>query len=117
MNLAFWKSNRPRPVLQVVHRNSMKLRLHEWRNDPKLVSEASKVLVLEVVQWMLDVLRNESPSNAVLPLNVAPESRAAQQCRSEGYLQALANLEAMGTMSQSPEAVEATFEPEETPSQ
>lgn len=115
MSLRFWEKKVPPAIrtVEVVRRSSLKLRLAEWQADPKLVSQAGKLLSDETFRCMLDVAHNENPSNFVLPFGTTPQDRAAQQCRSEGYTMALANLEAMGQSRNIPETVEPTFEPEE----
>lgn len=116
MNLRFWKKTvSASPRVEVIRRDSLKLRLAEWRGDPKLVTEAGKVLSLEVLRSMLDVVRNENPINYVLPFGTSSNDRAAMQCRAEGYSMAIANLEAMGQSESTPEPLTADFAPEELP--
>ena len=113
MNMRFWKSEpKPRQV-QIVRRDSLKLRLAEWRADLRLVSGARQLMESEDFRCMIDVLRNENPANYVMPLGTSAQDRASNQCRAEGYTMALSNLEALSRPNSLVESVEATFEPEE----
>lgn len=74
---------------------------------------AMKVWANPDFRMMVSCLKNESPANFVLPDDAAPTRSVALQRRTEGYLMFLANLEALARFEQKPEALEATFEPEE----
>ena len=64
---------------------------------------------------MFSVLKNENPCFTVLNNHAPATSSIAVQRRTEGYVMALANLEAMAVYDQKPEPIEATFQPEEDP--
>lgn len=103
---------KPSQKLQVIQRLSSRVRLHEWRSSPDLVTSARKVLNDGTLQTMMDVLKNEHPFNTTL-YNVSIEERAVVQARTEGYAMALANLEAMGVFQKPTEPIEATYEQNE----
>ena len=117
MKLKFWnKKSRPAKRtrrVEVIRRESLRLRLGEWRSDPKLVAEARKVFSQESFLIMLDVLRNENPTSSVLPIGMSSNDRSVVQARGEGYNMAIANLEAMANGEVPQETIEADFLPEE----
>lgn len=117
MKLKFWnKKSRPAKRtrrVEVIRRESLRLRLGEWRSDPKLVAEARKVFSQESFLIMLDVLRNENPTSSVLPIGMSSNDRSVVQARGEGYNMAIANLEAMANGEEPHEEIEAEFLPEE----
>jgi hypothetical protein len=115
MNLRFLRKWFPSPTqtIEVLRRNSTKLRLSEWRSDPNLVNEAGRLMATETFKCMMDVVITESPPSFSLPFGTPMEDRAAAQCRGEGYMMALANFEAMGKGQRPHEPLMPTFEPEE----
>jgi len=98
--------------VMVTHRDPLKLRLHEWRADRALVSKGLQLINSPDFRLVLDVLRNEHPSNLMLPDGCSLDIRAVFQARGEGYTLALANLEALAKFEPVHEPLEATFEPE-----
>lgn len=110
MKLNFWK---PKRRVEVVKRDPLKLRLHDWQSDEKLVQGAAQVLSGDYMRMMMDVLRNEHPAFIVLNPDVRLDARAAFQMRCEGYTMALANLEALGLFKRPAEVLESSFEPEQ----
>lgn len=109
----FFRFLKPTKQIQVIRREEAKLSLQEWRDDIDLVKLAARVWQNPDFRLMVSCLRNESPSNSVLPDDAPPHRSIALQRRAEGYLMALANLEAMAIMERKTEPLEPTFEPEE----
>jgi hypothetical protein len=107
------KHNPVKPGIQLVQRDPTKLRLHEFRGDDRLVSEAGKIASIPFFQTMLDVLRNEHPCRNVAPPTMTMEARAAMQCQAEGYSMCLANLEAMAIAQQVSIDTESEFQQED----
>ncbi len=102
--------NRPKPVrIKVIHSTSM--RLEQWCSSKELVGYAQKLFATPQFQTLLGVLRNETPSNMGLS-GGTHDDHIAHAYRGEGYNLALNNLEALATMIEQPQHIEATFEPE-----
>lgn len=101
--------------VNIIQRESSKIRLHEFRSDKGLVGVAQKVHADPNFRLMLDVLKNESPAHWGLPRLSGTEQRAGVQALVEGYQLALANLEAMAVFRKTVELDEPTFEPAELP--
>lgn len=111
MNFLFWK--RPQALkIQVVHRESTKLMLHEFRADTTLIKGAHAVLTSDFTKLMLQVLQNEHPVGIVFNPSASLEARALHQAKCEGYGMAIANLLAMGVEQKLPQSLEPTFEEE-----
>lgn len=112
MNL--WPFKKRRPVqIQVIPRELVKLRLHEWQSDPGMCGAAGKVLTDPTALIMLQVLHNSSPAFWFLKEDCGLDSRALHQARIEGYNLAIANLEAMKEHRPSPVPLTETFGIEE----
>lgn len=104
---------RRRKQFQIIQRDETKISLQEWRSDMELAKLARKVWANPDFRLMVACLRNESPANLVLPDDALPHRSVALQRRQEGYLMAIANLEAMAEHSQPVEQLESTYgEPE-----
>lgn len=103
---------KPKIKLRIIERSSSTLRLHEWRSDKDLVMMAQKVFLDPNFRMMLDVCRNENPSSFVLDINAPEHVRASYQSKTEGYMMALTNLEAMSRFNLPEKQLEPTFEPE-----
>lgn len=99
--------------VNIIQRESSKIRLHEFRSDKGLVGVAQKVHADPNFRLLLDVLRNEHPSHWGLPRMATMEQRAGVQGIVEGYNLALSNLEAMAVFRKTVELDEPTFEPAE----
>jgi hypothetical protein len=99
-------------IVEVIRRDPLRLRLHEFRSNKNLVSSAQKMMAMPEFRLMLDVLMNEHPLNFVLAASTT-EERAAQQARGEGYTIAIRNLEAMADLQQIVSLGEPEFLPEE----
>jgi hypothetical protein len=116
-----WPFRKQAPVpkvetqIKVIHRKATELRLHEWRQDSRLVGAARALLTGDHMKIMLDVLRNEHPGNTVFTSTVDLQTRAAHQAKCEGYTICLANLEAMADFKEPEQTVEPTFQPEQNP--
>lgn len=109
-----WPFNKQQETrVQVLQRDICKLRLSEWRGDKGLVASAGSVLVDPRLRMMLDVLMNECPAAYSLAVGTPLESRALYQAKTEGYMMAISNLEAMGKLSAVQDTIEPTFEVEE----
>lgn len=99
--------------VRIIKRDPCRLRMHEWRSDEALANLAHKVLWSPEFRQMLDVVERECPSNMFL-VGASTQARAEAQCRIEGYLMALTNLEKLGIFEKPTEPIESTFEvPEE----
>jgi len=109
----FWKSKPKSLKIELVRRDTSKLRLHEFQADEALTSKAAIALSDQWVSLMLQVARNESPANYCLNMSATTEERAAYQSKIEGYNMALANLEAMVVSRKIQVLQEPTFEAEE----
>ena len=83
-----------------------------WRQNASLVTSARAVLSSAQFPQMLEVLRRASPAFDVLPLDAIPHARIALQCRSEGWNEALKQLQSLGDPWGEPEIVPETFQPE-----
>jgi hypothetical protein len=104
---------RKKPVqLQIVRQHESKLRLAEWRNDPRLCSMAAKILADPNLQLMLSVMKNEHPARTALPYGVSLDDRAVLQARCEGYEMFLSTLESLAVNIAAVPMPEAAFEPE-----
>lgn len=87
------------------------MNLQQWRLDPTSTEAAQKQLNTKAFQRMLEVAKNELPTNRVLPaVGTEPHSFVYAYGVEVGYRQCLATLELMGVPLQTPEPVEATFE-------
>lgn len=100
-------------TVKVIHRQATKLRLSEWRADPNLCNQASKLIDLPAVQLMISVLHNEHPAFVVIDAGTSLQDRAVYQARCEGYTLALANLEALARHQKMHNSPESEFAPEE----
>ena len=99
----------------VLRKDITRLRIHEWRADTRLVTEARRVNGDATFRMMMDVVANESPANIALALGTSTEDRAAQQARTEGFNMALDYLRLLATYEEPKQPFpEATFEPTET---
>jgi hypothetical protein len=98
--------------IRVLLRDEFKLRLGEWQMDERLCAMAAKKLAEPDMRLILAVLRNERPSNHVLPLGASMDDRVVFQARAEGYEMALANLEAMTRNTLAVPMPDAVFESE-----
>lgn len=87
----------PAPVsVRVITRDVTRLRMAEWRADPKLCAALASALNSDHMKLAVQVLHNENVAGYVLnPVGTAMEDRAMQQARIEGYTMALRNLEAL----------------------
>lgn len=92
-----------------------KLTLAEWQKNELLVTGMMKISTEPVWRAMMQVMRNECPSELKLPqVGTLITDRAALQAQTEGYMMALNNLEAMGSVQIPNEGpIEATFAPPE----
>lgn len=109
-----WPWRGERVKVRLVHREVGRMTVQEWRRDGHWVGQAQAVLRDGRLRLMLDAVANSGPGLDVLPLGTGAQDRIVQQARQEGYVMALANLEALGRMVQEEEPVQATFqEPEQ----
>lgn len=99
--------------IEVMRRDLNRLTVEEWRSDPGWVATGASVLHDSKLRMMLDVVANSAPGNEVLPLGTSTQDRLVAQARQEGYVMALANLEALGVEKPIQRAVEALFDPPE----
>jgi hypothetical protein len=100
-------------TVKVIGVDRQKLRLHQFRSDPKLAGAAQAVLTGDFMRVMLDVLENEAPAKVSFSPQATIEQRALHQARIEGYYLCLANLGALAVATDLPENPEPKFEPEE----
>ena len=113
MNLFNLFRRQPRKLI-LIRRFSSRVRLHEYRAEQTLVTAARKFLTDPEFSVIVDVLRNENPSNWIQMNNVPIEQRAIIQAQIEGYTMCISNLESMGVFVTPKVELEATFEaPEE----
>jgi len=85
--------------------------LTTFRAEADLIKQAAKLKNNKTYQMMIEVAKNELPTNRTLPAMGAKDTDFAYAYGVEvGYRQALAVLELMGTPpTQSAEEVEASF--------
>lgn len=94
------------------------LTLEIWRDTPELVTAMANIQAMPIWNALIEMLKNESPSEIKLPqLGTSTEDRAALQCHIEGYHMAINNLLAVGTPVVQEIEPAATFEPEEQPTE
>lgn len=98
--------------VKVIRRDVCKLTLAEFRSDPAMTSAAAATLRSDYAVLMVQVLKNEHPSNYI-QLNADIPTRAMMQARAEGYTLAIANLEAMAVHQKPSPGLTATFEAED----
>lgn len=104
-----WNPFKRQRRYEIVQRDRCLMRLDEWQASPGLVKLAQVHLNHPEMRLMLDVLRNEHCCQRVYSDDVSPNIRVVAQARSEGYTQALANLEALGKFVSKAELGEETF--------
>ncbi len=95
--------------IKLVERVATGLRADEFRADKNLVHLAATLLANPNMHLMLAVMRNEHPSNEVLPVTAGANERFAQQARGEGWTMALATLESLGVQADLPARLISTF--------
>lgn len=87
------------------------MNLAQWRQDPNATESAQKLLNNKTFQKMMEVAKNELPTNRVLPaVGTEQHSFVYAYGVEVGYRQCLATLETMASPILTPENVEATFE-------
>ena len=87
------------------------MNLQQWRQDPNATESAQKLLNNKTFQKMMEVAKNELPTNRVLPaVGTEHHSFVYAYGVEVGYRQCLATLETMASPILTPESVEATFE-------
>lgn len=87
------------------------MRLSEFRKDQTLVNQAARILGMEMVKRMLDVLKEDAPHNYETMAPGIPETdRVLYLGKIYGYNMCLANLQALGLLAEEFQMPEARFE-------
>lgn len=104
----------PKPKLIVISktRSASSLTLEEWRKSPLLVKEAQRLQKDAAFSAMLDVLRNGSPANHLMPNGQTEVDALRQLGRVECFQMVINTLESMSKLIEEPPYLEATFEEE-----
>ncbi len=93
-----------------------RLTLEVWRDSPELVTAMANIQAMPVWNALIEMLKNESPSEIKLRDLDAPErARVALQCHIEGYHMAINNLLSVAMPVEQEAEVTPTFAPEEQP--
>jgi hypothetical protein len=87
------------------------MNLATWKTTPALTKKAAKILQNKDFQQMLEVLREELPTNHVLPSMGADAQAFAYAYGAEvGYRRCIGTLLSMAEVAAPQESIEATFE-------
>lgn len=98
--------------IKLVPSASHNIAMKDWRESETLVSQLSALSKTPLFEAMMQTLRNESPMHYVTP-NAAPHDIIKHLGHIEGYQMALNNIEALASLVKQPEALTATFEPQD----
>ena len=83
---------KPNQSISVVKRESMGLRLSEWRKEEMLLSSAARIWRDPDFRLMLDVLENEHPAKIGMAIDHPIQNRAVLHAIGQGYQTCLNNL-------------------------
>ena len=108
----FWPFNKQLRRIEVIRRDRCELTLAQWQEDKHLSKGGQILLANPYMKLAIDMLRNSHPGWLVMHPGMTLESRALQQARAEGYTMAIANLEAIGNVAETPKHLETTYEEE-----
>lgn len=113
----FRRRSQPQPEIVVIPRQPNQILIAEWRATKDLVAKARAVLSDPDVRMMLDTVRNSAPLLSVTSEYLPSHVRSVMLGRIEGYEMAMNDLEALASYAEPKEMPEATFEPQELPTE